>query len=504
MINKIKNLIMISFIVGLITNFSVITNAKNKIGTEILNGYNTGELIYLINENGELIRLNRDMEDIVPEDIPKLLSIDVYDNGFVALTREHELISSENFTTSKNISKIDGKFLLTLDGKVSSFDMKNSRVFKDFKDVRDIRALDDNVVMIYEDEDNVSIVIIGDSKIVSIKNLSNIKDVNVFSDDLILVIKEDGTIMGFGDEYNKISKITESIKNAKKFIHQINNLYVVTYDDRAIPIIENGFKAPEEYLSNIADITISEFSNSESEFYKSYFVTTEGKVFYYIQSDNEISDFNKQKIEYINSFDNVEKVYESGYLTIVLHRDGSITIPFNIHHELNGITGVTSVELKNQSYVVYLNDGQVITSLDNIILNDRSSFVKRDEISDLYDYFNVISLNTVNREIDKEDFEKMKEFILNDKESFKNVIRSLCLDRKFVLIDSKYDEIIDNLYYSILNAKPSPDEYNHMLYAIIEKSEEENITKEQILVQIVNYIFENPLFEDIFNKFTKI
>ena len=504
MINKIKTLIMIGFIAGLITNFSVITNAKNNMGTEILNGYGPGELIYLINENGELVILNSDMEDIVPEDMPKLLSIDIYDDGFVALTREHELISSKNFTTSKNIGKIDGRFLLTLDGKVSSFDMENSRIFKDFKNVRDIKALTDNALMIYEGEDNVSIVNIGNSKVMSIKNLFEVKEVNIFSDDLILIIKEDGSMIGFGDEYNKVSKIVESIKNAKKFIHQADNLYVVTYDNKAIPIIENGFKAPEEYLLDVYDITVNEFSNSEGEFYKSYFVTTEGKVFYYIQSDNEISDFNRQKIEYMNSFDNVEKVYESGYLTIVLHRDGSITIPFNIHHELNGITGVISVELKNQSYVVYLDDGQAITSLDNIILNDRSSFVKRDEISDLYDYFNVISLNTVNRELNKEDFEKMRESILNDKESFKNVIRSLCLDRKFILIDNKYDEIMDKLYYSILNVKPSSDEYNHMLYAIIEKSEENNMTKEQILIQIVNYIFENPLFEDIFKKFTQI
>ncbi|BAK80934.1 hypothetical protein [Candidatus Arthromitus sp. SFB-rat-Yit] len=503
MINKIKNLIMISFIAILMSNFNVISGAKNNIGTEILNSYNTGELIYLINEDGELVRLNRNMKDIVPENMPKLLSINVYEDDFFALTREHELISSENFKTSKNISKIDKKFLLTLDGKVSSFDIKNSRVFGDFKNVKDIKALSDNAVVIYDVQGNISIVNIGNSKIMSIKNLSDIEDVNIFNENLILVIKKDGTMMGFGDDYNKVSKIIESIKNAKKFIHQMDNLYVVTYDNKAIPIIENGFKAPEEYLRDISDITISNFSNSEGEFYKSYFVTTEGKVSYYIQSDNEISSFNKQKIDYINGFDNVEKVYESGYLTIVLHRDGSITIPFNIHHELNGITGVTNIELKNQSYVVYLDNGHAITSLDNIILNDRGSFDKREEISDLYEYFNVISLNTVNREINKEDFENMRESILNDKESFKNVIRSLCLDRKFILIDIGYDEIIERLYYSVLNVKPSSDEYNHILYEIIEKSEKDNMGKEQIIIQIVNYMFENPLFEDIFKKLTQ-
>ena len=77
-------------------------------------------------------------------------------------------------------------------------------------------------------------------------------------------------------------------------------------------------------------------------------------------------------------------------------------------------------------------------------------------------------------------------------------------DDYYIFIFNKYYEIMDKLYYSILNVKPSSDEYNHMLYAIIEKSEENNMTKEQILIQIVNYIFENPLFEDIFKKFTQI
>ena len=48
------------------------------------------------------------------------------------------------------------------------------------------------------------------------------KEVNIFSDDLILIIKEDGSMIGFGDEYNKVSKIVESIKNAKNlYIRQI-------------------------------------------------------------------------------------------------------------------------------------------------------------------------------------------------------------------------------------------------------------------------------------------
>ncbi len=106
--------------------------------------------------------------------------------------------------------------------KVSSFDMENSRIFKDFKNVRDIKALTDNALMIYEGEDNVSIVNIGNSKVMSIKNLFEVKEVNIFSDDLILIIKEDGSMIGFGDEYNKVSKIVESIKNAKNlYIRQI-------------------------------------------------------------------------------------------------------------------------------------------------------------------------------------------------------------------------------------------------------------------------------------------
>ena len=40
---------------------------------------------------------------------------------------------------------------------------------KDFKNVRDIKALTDNALMIYEGEDNVSIVNIGNSKVMSIK-----------------------------------------------------------------------------------------------------------------------------------------------------------------------------------------------------------------------------------------------------------------------------------------------------------------------------------------------
>lgn len=94
--------------------------------------------------------------------------------------------------------------------------------------------------------------------------------------------------------------------------------------------------------------------------------------------------------------------------------------------------------------------------------------------------------------------------ITNSKEEFEKFIRSICLDRKFLMFDYSYEEIINNLYKSILNTVPSEDEYRHMNVMIIDKMVEESKNKDEIVNEILNYIFENPIFKDIFNKITQM
>ena len=72
------------------------------------------------------------------------------------------------------------------------------------------------------------------------------------------------------------------------------------------------------------------------------------------------------------------------------------------------------------------------------------------------------------------------------------------------MFDYSYEEIINNLYKSILNTVPSEDEYRHMNVMIIDKMVEESKNKDEIVNEILNYIFENNIFKDIFNKITQM
>lgn len=269
-----------------------------------------------------------------------------------------------------------------------------------------------------------------------------------------------------------------------------------------IPLIEKDFKAPKEYLNGISNIVIDKFSSSESSLYKAYFIKNDGKLIYYIQSDNEISDFNKEKMKYISTFDNVQDVYESGYLTIVLHRDGSITIPYDIDHELNGLTGVKEVNLNNQSYVVYLNDGQVLTSLDNFVLYKKSLNKTEDKLN-LFDYVNEIIITSINDEISKDEFKFIKYYLTSNIENFKNFIRYLFLDRRFLMIDNSYKEIGDILFKSILQTSPNYDQVNY-IESIVEKMINEGKDKKYIVSAILEYVFENDIFKNIFHELCSV
>lgn len=502
MINKIKKALMLSMFLSLFGGYNVLSQVnENSFYGGILNSYNLGEIIYLLNGDGELIKLNSGMEDTVPDDLPPLKSIEIDEDGFVALTKDNKLISSGGIFIADNVTKVDRKFFLTDNNRVSSLNSKNARSLLRYKNIQDIKALSSDIVMLYNEDGTVDIVGTGENGIGHINNLADVVDITVFNKDVLLVMKKDGSIQGYGDGYGEISSKIEMIINGKEFINTGENLYVLTFDNKAIPIIEGNFKAPEEYLSNISKIVINRFGNAEGGFYKAYFITPAGEVSYYIQSDNKISDFNKKKMEYINTFTNVSDVFESGYLTIVLHRDGSINIPFNINHELNGITGVRDVKLKNQSYIVYLEDGQVITSLDNLILDRIDNITKSDD--ELYNYLNLISVTFLNNQISYEDFQSKRESLLSSEEEIKSHIKSIVLDRKFVMLDLDYSDIKDMLYMSILNSKASDDEYRHMEY-MIGKMEDENKSKEEIIDYLVDYIFENPIFKDIIDKFTQM
>lgn len=505
--SKIKNSIAIGLVLSFLNIFSTFAFEESNFTTQILNTHNQNEIIYLIDDDGNLIKLNRNMEDIISQDLDNLISIIVGGNGFAALTEDNRIISSSEFSLFNNtkVSKIDRNFFLTVNGRVFSYNGKTLKYLSGATNVKDIKALSDSVVILYNKDNTITILGDGNGGISELKLKEDIVDAVVYDENVLLVIKKDGKIIGIGDGYGKISSKVSSIVNAKKFIKEDENLYVVTFDDKAIPLYEKGFKAPEEYLSNVYDITIDKFSNGSGNFYKSYFVDTNGGVTYYIQSDNEISNFNKNKIAYINTFDNVQKVYESGYLTIVLHRDGAITIPYDIDHELNGITGVKEVVLKNQSYVVYLNDGQVITSLENFVLNKIDSpSINSDEEMTMGNYLNKLFANILNRYVGEEEFENLKSSILKSRNNFEKIIKEISLDRKFIMLDESHDDIINNLYDSILNTLPSEGEYTHMKLAIIERMLGENKSKREIIDAILNYIFENPIFKDVYNKITQI
>lgn len=503
MINKIKKALMLSMCVSFLGGYNAFAQENEKtFYSDVLNSYNSHEIIYLLDDDGELVKLNNGMEDMVPDDLPPLISIDIDEDGFVALTQDNNIISSDNIVIPEKVKKVDGDFFLTVNNRVSSLNSKIARRLLRYKNVQDISALNDNIVMLYNDKGTVDIVGTGENGIGHINNLKDVSDVVVFNNNILLILNKDGRIQGFGDGYGEISSKTDMILNGKSFINTGENLYVLTFDNKAIPIIEGDFKAPEEYLSNVSNIVISRFGNTEGSFYKSYFITPEGEVTYYIQSDNKISDFNNKKMEYINTFTNVSDVFESGYLTIILHKDGSINIPFNINHELNGITGVKDVELKNQSYIVRLEDGQVITSLNNLIL-DRIDDITQSE-DELYNFLNRVSAILLNKEISYEDFQNNRDNLLKSEEELKSYIKSLTLNRKFVMLDLGYKDIMDILYMSILNTKPSDDEYNYMNYAIIGNMENENKSKEEIIDSLVNYIFENPIFRDEVFKFIQM
>ena len=502
MSNIIKNSIIIGLFMSFFTYNIVFSQGKSNFNAAVLNAHNESEIIYLLDDEGNLIKLNHNHNDVIPDNLPKLSSIYVNDNNFVGLTKDNKIVSSFNssFLKDKNISKIDKLFLLTLDGEVTSFTNKISKKLKSFKNIKDIKALSEEVVLMEENDGTYSIVGDNTGGIGVIKKINNVSQVEIYDNDLILIIKKDGTVVGVGDRYDSILPIVEQIKNAKKFIKQEDNLYVVTFDNKAIPIIENDFKAPKEYLNDITDIVIDKYASGKNILYRAYFITSKGNIFHHIQSNNEISDFSENKIKYINTFNNVETVYESGYLTIVLHRDGSITIPYDINHELNGLTGVKKVILKNQTYVVYLEDGQVITSLDNFILNKKYYEEPVGENTSLYNYLNKLYINILNKKIDEGKFEVAKYSIGNSKEELENFITRVCLNRNFLVLGDSYNDIIYKLYNTILNENPSPDEYNHMEHVIIDNMVNDKEPKIAIVKALLEYIYENPIFDNIVNK----
>lgn len=503
MSNIIKNSIFVGLLMSFFTCNIVFSQSKSNFNVGILNKHNQGQIIYMLDDGGNLIKLKDNYKDVVPDDLPKLSAIYVNDSDFVALTKDNEIISSFNSSLlkQKKIKKIDKLFLLTEDGKVLSFNNKLSKKLKGFKKVKDIVALSEKVVLIEEESGTFNIVGNGTGGIDTFKKIKDVSEAAMYGDDLILIIKKDGSVAGIGNAYEKVSHITNKIKDAEKFIKQDKNLYIVTSENKAIPIIEMDFKAPKEYLNDVSDIVIDKFATGDSVLYKAYFVTSEGKIHYYIQSNNNISEFSENKIKYINTFDNVKTVYESGYFTIVLHRDGSITIPYDINHELNGITGVKKVILNNQSYVVYLEDGQVITSLDNFVLNKKIYEEVKGESSKKYNYFNKMYVNLLNKTLGNEEYKLIDEYVGNSKEKLKVVISKISLDRRFLLLSKSYKEIMDILYDSILNIVPSQDEYNHMQIKIVDEMIENKKSKAQIVEKLVEYIFENPVFENIVNSF---
>lgn len=498
--SKIKKSILIGFVLSFfcITNSFARTNSNYNI--QILNTYDRNEIIYLINDEGDLLKLKMgNYQDIVPNDLPKLSSIYVDENDYVALTKDGKIISSIDYGISENdkVLKISEKFILRSNGKVISPNSKVSKFLKSFENVKDIKALSDSTVILYGEDNRMSIVSDGENGISVIRNLENISEI-ILHENIIFIIRRDGRVVGLGDGYEKFSNIAESILNAKTFIRADENLYALTYDNNAIPIVEYGFKAPREYLKNISDIVLNKFSSNGDDFYKAYFITVDGKLNYYVQNDNEISEFNKEKIKYFKTFDNVQAVYESGYLTIVLHKDGSLTIPYNINHELNGVTGVSDVVLKNQSYVVKFNEGHVITSLDNFILNKKKDVLVKE--GDFKDYIQNIFVKILNVELSEESFENIKNYIAHSKENFKNILSEIILDRKFLMIDYNRDKIIEILYDSILNTKPNADEIKHIDNVIKKNKDNEIVDKDEFLIGILNYIFENPRFDKIIDK----
>lgn len=501
MSNKIKNLIIIGLIMSFISMKNSLALSKSDFNAQILNTHNQSEIIYLINKDGKLLKLNNGAEDIVPDNLPDLLSISVNEKNFVALTTDNKIISSIDFGISKDskVIKIDGEFILQDNGKVLSSNKQIVKYLKSFEKIIDIESLSDNVVVLYHENGKISIVGDGSNGFTVIRDLINICEI-VLYDNILFIIRNDGKVVGLGNGYEEFSTRVESIINAKKFIKEDENLYVLTTDNNLVPISEKYFKAPEEYLVGVENLIIDKFSSEGVDLYKSYFITTEGKLIYYVQSDNEISNFNKNKIEYLKTFDNVKTVYESGYLTIVLHRDGSINIPYNINHELNGVTGVKDVILKNQSYVVYFEDGQVITSLDNFILNKNTSLINEQDDLNLYNYFKKIILNVLNKDFSESEFKLLNEYLIKYRDKFEEILRDILLDRKFMMIDYSYDDIINILYKSVLNIYPSQEDYDYIKNEIIDKMENKLNNKYEILNEILNYIFRSYEFKSIINK----
>lgn len=498
--NSVISGLLISFLGGIL---AFAEQRSSKI--QIINDYNQNQIIYLLNQDGELIKLNDGIEDNVPNDLSNVDSIQISSDGFFAILKNGEVISSKYVGLPKGVRAIkqDRGFVLLENGKVFFLREDNSEKLHGVNRAKDIKALSNNIVLIKHEDETFSVIGNSNAKIKNVRGLTDVIDVSIYGES-IFIVKKNGSIIGFGEEYDLISNKTELIKNAKKFIREDENLYVLTVDNKAIPLIEKGFKAPEEYLGNIKDIKINRFSSGENVLYKSYFITADGKIIYYLQSNNEISDFNKEKIEYLATFDNVKSVYDSGYLTIVLHNDGSITIPYNIHHELNGVTGVKDVILENQSYVVYFEDGQVVTSLQNFVLNSKKEQNQNKRALNLYNYLNNIYINLLNKEITPEEFEDLKQKLIFNIEDFKIFIKDAVLNRKFIMIDDSYDQIINTLYQSILRTEPNSDEYNHIKVMIIDKMAKENKTKGEIVNEIVNYIFKNPIFLDIFNEVSQM
>ncbi len=504
MINKLRNSILFGLIISLFTQLTVFSYENFDLVSDIKNTHNKNEIIYLIDNSGNLIRLNNGMVDYVPKELNNISYIDVIENNFIALTNEGELVSTFDFKIPKKtkVKKIDKTFALTSNGKVYSIDIRVSKNLKNIKKAEDIEALSNNIVLLKHEDNKYSIIGNGNNGIDKIKGLTDVVQAISYYDKLVLVIKKDGRVEVFGDGYEEIKNKALNIVNGKKFILANENLYLVTFDDSAIPLIEKDFKAPKDYLNGISNIVIDKFSSSESSLYKSYFIKNDGKLIYHIQSDNEISDFNKEKMEYMSGFDNVENVYESGYMTIVLHRDGSITIPYDINHELNGLTGVKKVNLNNQSYVVYLQDGQVLTSLDNFVLY-KKLFNKTNEKLNLYDYINEIVVTLINKEISRDEFEFLKYYLTNDIKNLKMFIKYLGLDRRFLMIDNSYKEIGNILFKCILKTSPNYDQIKHM-ESIAENMVNEGKDKKYIVSAILDYVLENEFLQDIFNKVCNI
>ena len=67
------------------------------------------------------------------------------------------------------------------------------------------------------------------------------------------------------------------------------------------------------------------------------------------------------------------------------------------------------------------------------------------------------------------------------------------------MLDNSYDEIGNIFYESILNTSPSDDESNHIKF-IVESMTNKEKNKKDIISNILDYVFENVIFENILDE----